>query len=132
MTPVVTAAAAVSAATTATAPRSRARRRRRTVPSGADDDDDDEEEDAPPPPTWRQLYAHGLQQAVPFTGFGIMDNAIMIVAGDYIDLKLGVMLGISTMCAAGFGNIISTSRASGSARVIESFAERLWPAPRRS
>ena len=30
-------------------------------------------------PTWRQLYAHALQQA-PFTGFGIMDNAIMIVA----------------------------------------------------
>ena len=69
--------------------------------------------------------AHALQQAVPFTGFGIMDNAIMIVAGDYIDLKLGVMLGISTMCAAGFGNIISDVAGVGLGGVIESFAERL-------
>lgn len=44
---------------------------------------------------------------IPFIGFGILDNGIMIVAGEYIDSTLGVMLGISTMAAAGFGNIIS-------------------------
>jgi GAF domain-containing protein len=36
-----------------------------------------------------------------------MDNAILIVAGDAIDTSLGVTLGLSTMCAAAIGNIIS-------------------------
>jgi Transmembrane protein 65 len=40
-------------------------------------------------------------------GFGFMDNAILIVAGDAIDTSLGVTLGLSTMCAAAIGNIIS-------------------------
>jgi Transmembrane protein 65 len=43
----------------------------------------------------------------PFVGFGFMDNAILIVAGDAIDTSLGVTLGLSTMCAAAIGNIIS-------------------------
>eukprot|EP00578_Thalassiosira_sp_NH16_P003472 CAMPEP_0181130416 /NCGR_PEP_ID=MMETSP1071-20121207/29850_1 /TAXON_ID=35127 /ORGANISM="Thalassiosira sp., Strain NH16" /LENGTH=173 /DNA_ID=CAMNT_0023216481 /DNA_START=258 /DNA_END=779 /DNA_ORIENTATION=+ len=36
-----------------------------------------------------------------------MDNAILILAGEAIDIYLGVTLGISTMCAAAIGNIIS-------------------------
>lgn len=36
-----------------------------------------------------------------------MDNAILIIAGEAIDENLGVILGISTMCAAAVGNIIS-------------------------
>lgn len=36
-----------------------------------------------------------------------MDNAILIIAGEAIDIHLGVALGISTMCAAAIGNIIS-------------------------
>lgn len=38
-----------------------------------------------------------LQRAVPFLGFGFMDNAIMILAGDYIEANIGITLGISTM-----------------------------------
>ena len=40
---------------------------------------------------------------IPFVGFGFLDNALMIIAGDYIDTTIGVALGISTMAAAGFG-----------------------------
>ena len=58
-------------------------------------------------PTTRQLYVVGLHQAIPFVGFGIMDNAILLLAGEAIDIYLGVALGISTMCAAAIGNIIS-------------------------
>ena len=36
-----------------------------------------------------------------------MDNAILILAGDAIDTSLGIALGISTMCAAAIGNIVS-------------------------
>jgi hypothetical protein len=39
--------------------------------------------------------------AIPFVGFGFLDNLIMIVAGDYIDAKLGAAFAISTMASAG-------------------------------
>lgn len=58
-------------------------------------------------PTHHQLYAVALHQAIPFVGFGIMDNAILILAGEAIDVYLGAALGLSTMCAAAIGNIIS-------------------------
>uniref|UniRef100_A0A667ZZ79 Transmembrane protein 65 n=1 Tax=Myripristis murdjan TaxID=586833 RepID=A0A667ZZ79_9TELE len=38
-----------------------------------------------------------LHNAIPFIGFGFLDNAIMIVAGTQIELSIGVILGISTM-----------------------------------
>jgi tRNA-specific adenosine deaminase 1 len=60
-----------------------------------------------PEPTRHQLYVVALHQAIPFVGFGIMDNAILLLAGEAIDVYLGVTLGISTMCAAAIGNIIS-------------------------
>jgi hypothetical protein len=36
-------------------------------------------------------------------GFGIMDNFVMITAGDAIDATFGEKFAISTMAAAGFG-----------------------------
>lgn len=60
-----------------------------------------------PEPTNYQLYVVALHQAIPFVGFGIMDNAILILAGEAIDVYLGAALGLSTMCAAAIGNIIS-------------------------
>ncbi|GMI45918.1 hypothetical protein TrCOL_g713 [Triparma columacea] len=40
-------------------------------------------------------------------GFGIMDNFIMIQAGDYIDNTFGATLGIATLTAAAFGQVFS-------------------------
>jgi len=48
-----------------------------------------------------------LQRGVPFIGFGMVDNAIMIVAGDYIEMSIGVTLAIGTMTAAALGNIFA-------------------------
>lgn len=48
-----------------------------------------------------------LRAAIPMIGFGFMDNFVLIIAGDYIDSTIGVSLGISTMCAAALGNIVS-------------------------
>ena len=50
--------------------------------------------DKPTPGELRQLAYHN---SLPFIGFGFLDNFIMIVAGEYIDLTLGMKLGISTM-----------------------------------
>jgi GAF domain-containing protein len=60
-----------------------------------------------PEPSVRDLRLISLTVSIPFVGFGIMDNAILIIAGDAIDTSLGVLLGISTMCAAAIGNIVS-------------------------
>jgi GAF domain-containing protein len=60
-----------------------------------------------PEPSQRDLRLVTFNMAVPFVGFGIMDNSLLILAGDMIDTSLGVVLGISTMCAAAIGNIIS-------------------------
>ena len=50
-----------------------------------------------------------LNQTIPFIGFGLMDNSILILAGDAIDTNVGVALGISTLCSAALGNIISNN-----------------------
>uniref|UniRef100_A0A7S0HMU1 Transmembrane protein 65 n=1 Tax=Hanusia phi TaxID=3032 RepID=A0A7S0HMU1_9CRYP len=48
-----------------------------------------------------------IQSAVPMIGFGFMDNVVMITMGDLIDSTLGVTFGLSTLTAAGFGQIFS-------------------------
>lgn len=72
-----------------------------------------------PEPTNEQLKIVAMHQAIPFIGFGIMDNAILILAGETIDIYLGMTLGISTMCAAAIGNIISDVCGVGLGTVIE-------------
>ncbi|TYZ61816.1 hypothetical protein PybrP1_002298 [[Pythium] brassicae (nom. inval.)] len=81
----------------------------------------------PPPATvsLQDLQAVALQVGLPFIGFGFVDNAIMILAGDYIDLKLGVTLGISSMAAAGIGNTISDVAGLGLGNVVEDTCARL-------
>jgi len=58
-------------------------------------------------PSSRQLRILGLHAAIPMVGFGIMDNLVMIQAGDMIDNSLGVAFGLSTLTAAGFGQCFS-------------------------
>jgi Transmembrane protein 65 len=92
------------------------------------------EKDAVVEPTYEQLKMVALAQAIPFVGFGIMDNSILIIAGDAIDTSLGVMLGISTMCAAAIGNIISDVAGIMLGTVVEDFVAR-WanlPSPNLS
>jgi hypothetical protein len=59
------------------------------------------------PPDAATLKLVMARASLPFVGFGIMDNAVMIIAGEQIDLTVGVMFGISTMAAAAIGNTIS-------------------------
>uniref|UniRef100_H2L4U2 Transmembrane protein 65 n=1 Tax=Oryzias latipes TaxID=8090 RepID=H2L4U2_ORYLA len=51
----------------------------------------------PSPPTKAQIRYVLFHNAIPFVGFGFLDNAIMIAAGTQIELSIGVTLGISTM-----------------------------------
>jgi GAF domain-containing protein len=80
-------------------------------------------------PDFATLKLIALTQSIPFVGFGFMDNAILIIAGDAIDTSLGVMLGISTMCAAAIGNIISDVAGIMMGTVIEDFCANVLKLP---
>ncbi|GAB64984.1 hypothetical protein PCYB_041860 [Plasmodium cynomolgi strain B] len=45
--------------------------------------------------------------SIPMIGFGFMDQFIMIRLGDIFDASIGVSFGISTLCAASFGQLCS-------------------------
>ncbi|MEQ2310278.1 Transmembrane protein 65 [Ameca splendens] len=66
-----------------------------------------------------------FHNAIPFIGFGFLDNAIMIAAGTQIELSIGVTLGISTMAAAALGNLVSDLAGLGLAGYVEALASRL-------
>ena len=77
------------------------------------------------PPSTHQLLLHARLAAVPFVGFGFMDNIIMIQAGDAIDATFGVTFGLSTLTAAALGNVCSDSSGVLFGNFIERFSERL-------
>ncbi|XP_031649438.1 transmembrane protein 65 isoform X4 [Oncorhynchus kisutch] len=66
-----------------------------------------------------------LHNAIPFIGFGFLDNAIMIAAGTQIELSIGVTFGLSTMAAAALGNLVSDLAGLGLAGYVEVLASRL-------
>lgn len=76
-------------------------------------------------PSFQSLVLLAVSNSLPFIGFGFLDNAIMIVAGEYIDIKVGAMLGISTMAAAAFGNMISDVAGIGLAGYVEALVARM-------
>uniref|UniRef100_A0A2M4CVY1 Putative conserved plasma membrane protein n=1 Tax=Anopheles darlingi TaxID=43151 RepID=A0A2M4CVY1_ANODA len=76
-----------------------------------------------PPPVTSDLMKLGLVNALPFIGFGFLDNFTMIIAGDYIEHTLGLFMCISTMAAAALGNTISDVIGIGSAFYVEKIAE---------
>ena len=80
---------------------------------------------AEPAPTRNQLLKLCMVSSVPFIGFGIADNAIMILAGDAIDETFGAALGISTLAAAGLGNLCSDVVGIGAGDAIERACHRL-------
>ncbi|XP_038666070.1 transmembrane protein 65 isoform X2 [Scyliorhinus canicula] len=88
-----------------------------------------EEMEVMPPSSAQRRYVF-LHSAIPFVGFGFLDNAIMIVAGTQIELSIGVIFGISTMGAAALGNLVSDVAGLGLAGYVEALASRLGlPSP---
>ena len=65
-----------------------------------------------------------MAQAIPFVGFGFMDNMIMIAAGEYIERSIGATLALSTMAAAGLGNLLSDIVGVATSNKIEAYAEK--------
>lgn len=61
------------------------------------------------PPTRAQLGALFVQHMTPYVGFGLVDNALMVLSGEAIDNTLGLMLGMSCLGAAALGNAFSNA-----------------------
>ncbi|XP_076675067.1 uncharacterized protein LOC143372602 isoform X1 [Andrena cerasifolii] len=78
-----------------------------------------------PGPTTRDLVLVGIANAIPFIGFGFLDNFIMIVAGDQIEIMLNKRFPISTMTAAALGNTVSDIIGIGSVHYVEIFAQKI-------
>lgn len=83
-----------------------------------------QENQEPSPPTRAQIKYVLFHNCIPFIGFGFLDNAIMIAAGTQIELSIGVTLGISTMAAAAWGNLISDLAGLGLAGYVEVLATK--------
>lgn len=58
-------------------------------------------------PTALQLRRLFISAMVPMVGFGIVDQTVMLQAGNAIDCTIGVTFGLSTLTAAAFGQICS-------------------------
>lgn len=71
---------------------------------------------------------HFTMKTFPSLGFGFMDNCIMVIAGDMIDSYFG-STGMSSMCAAGFGNCVSDVVGSLVSDKIDQVAEKTIKPP---
>jgi len=72
-----------------------------------------------------QLLRLAVWYGTPMIGFGFCDNAIMIIAGDYIDSSLCLALGYGTMFAAALGNLISDVAGVALGGAIENIGNKL-------
>ncbi|XP_030761746.1 uncharacterized protein LOC115886640 isoform X1 [Sitophilus oryzae] len=82
-----------------------------------------------PKPTTKNLVDIAIANAIPFVGFGFLDNFFMLIFGDYIDLYLGSYLCLTTMAAAALGNTLSDILGIGTAFYVERVANRIGFAP---
>ena len=58
-------------------------------------------------------------------GFGFVDNCVMIASGEFLEVKLGAMFAVSTLAAAGLGNLVSDVVGLGAGGIIEAGASSL-------
>lgn len=76
------------------------------------------------PLTPRTLFRIALAVGLPFVGFGFVDNFVMLLAGEEIEALFGARFGLSTLAAAGLGNMVSDVAGLGLADQIEDRSRR--------
>ncbi|GLE01580.1 hypothetical protein PINS_up010410 [Pythium insidiosum] len=76
-------------------------------------------------PSNHQLKLVMLASAIPFIGFGFVDNIIMLAAGDMIEDHFHETFHISMLCAAALGNTVADVVGLSLGGIIESFVRRI-------
>ncbi|EKX34068.1 hypothetical protein GUITHDRAFT_80856 [Guillardia theta CCMP2712] len=79
-------------------------------------------------PSNRELMQMFIAQCIPFIGFGITDNGLMIIFGEAIEQFLGKLMGLSTMGAAATGNLLSDIAGIFLGGQVQAIASRLGAA----
>jgi len=80
--------------------------------------------------TSNQLALVLIRGMIPYIGFGLCDNALMLVAGEWIDKTAGAAFCLSTLASAGFGNLISCATGVVTGGFIERFSYQIGvPSP---
>jgi len=88
---------------------------------------EEESQDKMQPPTEAELRAYSLRVALPFFGFGFIDNSLMIMSGDLIDLTLSQKFGVSMLFSAGLGNVFADSLGVYTSDMIEKMSGKISP-----
>ncbi len=90
----------------------------------------DSETSGSTPPAVKEYLKLALVNGAPMVGFGFADNCLMILFGEAIDASFGLY--VSTMAAAGLGNLCSNIVGLGLADTIEHASDKYLgiPAPR--
>jgi Transmembrane protein 65 len=76
-------------------------------------------------PSRQQLRNLFYSSAIPMIGFGIVDQTVMLQAGNAIDCTLGVTFGLSTLTAAAFGQVCSDASGVLFGGTLDRFTARL-------
>lgn len=76
-------------------------------------------------PSWTDLRQLMLCTALPFVGFGFLDNFIMLSAGDWIESSIGSSLHLSTLAAAALGNTVSDVAGLSMGGIVERISRRV-------
>ena len=76
------------------------------------------------PPSSSALRRLFVSSLLPFVGFGMMDNGLMILFGDAIETHIGAVLTISTMACAAIGHWLSDLVGVMSGSTVEKLAQR--------
>eukprot|EP00669_Euglena_mutabilis_P013796 TRINITY_DN8793_c0_g1_i1.p1 TRINITY_DN8793_c0_g1~~TRINITY_DN8793_c0_g1_i1.p1 ORF type:complete len:260 (+),score=62.30 TRINITY_DN8793_c0_g1_i1:28-780(+) len=66
-----------------------------------------EKKDSKKKPSRRQLLIFALTIGAPFIGFGLMDNSIMLLAGEAIDHHIAGACGFGPLSSAALGNVVA-------------------------
>ena len=81
--------------------------------------------------TTEQLVNLSLKIAVPMIGFGFVDNFLMICCGELIEESVGRIFVLSTMAAAGLGNMCSDIAGLSLSRTIEDYSAKMGIKPHK-
>eukprot|EP01060_Flectonema_neradi_P018300 TRINITY_DN25101_c0_g1_i1.p1 TRINITY_DN25101_c0_g1~~TRINITY_DN25101_c0_g1_i1.p1 ORF type:complete len:269 (+),score=39.04 TRINITY_DN25101_c0_g1_i1:42-809(+) len=90
-----------------------------------------ESQEPVPMATAEQLVNLSIKIAVPMVGFGFVDNFLMICCGELIEESVGRIFVLSTMAAAGLGNMCSDIAGLSLSRTIEDYSAKMGIRPHK-
>ena len=88
-----------------------------------------EQGDEEPKVPFPALMVLGCMSAIPFIGFGFLDNALMLLAGDFIDHTVSIYLHTSVMASAAMGNVVSGAVGMQVHGIIDRMTQKLFLLP---